>query len=131
MTVRVFKTSILLSILYIIQFIIAPLLFPIYYPNSNEATWFLFISYLVFIVIGMRVVSMNLLDWFIGDILYLCLVFIYSGHGAYLTEFNNDISYRGIVIIILFIIMFILELTFSLLFKYMGRHWGKEQSDEL
>ena len=69
-------------ILYIICFLILPNVFTNFYPRSNEATCLFFAMHIVITFLFMMFCSMKMRYYLISDVIYLILMFIYSG-GAY------------------------------------------------
>lgn len=76
--------------LYTVQFLILPRIFPLFFIQgtvfvniSNEASFMYWFSTLFTTVFCAKVISINLLDWMLGDIAYLVLTCIYSANGAY------------------------------------------------
>jgi len=80
---KLFYVLIALTFLYMIQFLIAPALFPEFYPQSNEAI-IMFLSLMLFVeIIGMFIISDHLVHWLLGDLIYMMLMIIYHAEGAY------------------------------------------------
>ncbi len=79
-----------MAVLYVIQFIFAPLLFPRFFPRSNEAYAIFAVTLLIVTAIGFWKINDKLLPWVCADIVYFVLILIYPGKGAY------GIGMRGI-----------------------------------
>ncbi len=73
------KIIIIMVLLYIIDFVLVPLI----YPCWVNAEIILFPSLLIAFFVGMIMISNKLRYWFLGDILYIILVYIYHGRGLY------------------------------------------------
>ncbi|MDY4969720.1 MAG: hypothetical protein SO101_05600 [Lachnospiraceae bacterium] len=69
--------------LYILQFLVFPRLFPVYFRTSNESTAMYYISTAVVILAVSWIAEPGIVRWIAGDMIYLFLVFLYSSDGAY------------------------------------------------
>ena len=110
------RISIVLLLTYLLQFVIAPTLFPIYYPSTNESTAILFGSISVGALLGMIFLSDKYRYWLLCDIPYFLLMILYSHNGAYgigvvgIPIDGNQVYYdRGVAI---FLVLYIAVLTF-------------------
>ena len=76
------KIAISFIIIYIIQFLLFPLILPNYSYGDNSGTT-LFISINILVVLGMIYISNDLKYWFLSNFIYLFLIWIYPAQGAY------------------------------------------------
>lgn len=74
------KTIITMIILYSVQFLILPRFFT---TTGNEGWIGFFITTLLCVIVGIIFLSDKLILWFLGDFIYLILLFIYHPAGAY------------------------------------------------
>ncbi len=70
-------------LLYLIQFLLFPYLFPEAFPKSFLAFLLLISSFAVLIFAGMKWISVSMLHWLAGVIVYALLILQYSANGAY------------------------------------------------
>lgn len=79
-----FSLLLLIAVLiYGIQFMLLPELFPQYYPQSNEATALLLIPLLLFSTAGVLLFELKLWHWLGADLLLGLLLILYDGNGLY------------------------------------------------
>lgn len=78
-----FWLLILMVLLYLIQFIVFPRVFPYYFRISNEATWLFWSTHLLVALVAAIGISGNFVDWLFADFAYLALIAAYSADGAY------------------------------------------------
>lgn len=79
-----FSLLLLIAVLiYGIQFMLLPELFPRYYPQSNEATALLLIPLLLFSTAGVLLFELKLWHWLGADLLLGLLLILYDGNGLY------------------------------------------------
>ena len=69
----------IMTLLYVFEFIIVPFI-ELFWRDAEDLQY---ISSLIAFVIGMLFVTNKLRYWFLGDILYTILIFIYHKKGAY------------------------------------------------
>ena len=69
--------------MYAVDFLIAPVIFSNYYPAEDEAYFILYVSIFCISFIGMLKVSLCIIYWLIGDLLYCFMIFIYYPRDAY------------------------------------------------
>lgn len=89
---KVLEIIVLFLVLYVVQFFIMPNLLANYYPCTNEATIIYLFTVIISVVLGMFFISDKMFYWFIGNLFYFILVYIYSANGAY------GIGIRGITL---------------------------------
>lgn len=78
-------------IVYAIQFLLFPILFPQYYPTSNESTIILIAPLILFSVLfNVVITDIRKSDWIIVDMTYGTMIILYNGTGLY------GIGMRGI-----------------------------------
>ncbi|MEE1504353.1 MAG: hypothetical protein UGF89_08950 [Acutalibacteraceae bacterium] len=77
------KPIIFIIVLYVIHFIVSPLVFSDYFPSSNEASLIFIIPALLILVFAIYMVNDRILCWLTADLLYFILIMIYSANGAY------------------------------------------------
>lgn len=77
------KISSLMLLLYVIQFVLFPRITPQYYPKSNEASAIFVISCGTILALGTLAINAKIKHWIPADLIYIMLVLLYSGHGAY------------------------------------------------
>ena len=80
---KLIKILILMLIMYIIDFLIAPNVFKSQYPDDIGAGIIFYTSIIVSSIIGMIAISNNIVYYILGDILYYILILIYHPIGAY------------------------------------------------
>lgn len=80
---KLVQISILLIIMYVIDFLIAPNIFKSQYPNDIGATIIYYTSIIGSAIIGMILISNNILYWMVGDAFYCFLIFMYHPKGIY------------------------------------------------
>lgn len=92
------EAAFLMFLLYIIQFLVFPSLFPNYFRVSNEAVALYWISFALVVLIGnMKGVS-DIAAWFPGDALYLICVKIYSANGAYNVRLDEHYQLKWLLL---------------------------------
>ncbi len=84
------KNTAVMFAVYLIQFVLMPLLFPNYYPRSNESVVILLATLLTGFILGVFLGSRKIKFWILPDILYGLMIMVYSGSGLY------GIGLRGI-----------------------------------
>lgn len=110
---KLIKILILMLIMYIIDFLIAPNVFTNEYPDNTGSTIVLFTSIIVSTIIGMVIISNNIGYYILGDILYYILIFIYHPEGAYgiglvgilIREYRKEAAPLDIAILIIFLLI--------------------------
>ena len=120
---KLIKILILMLIMYIIDFLIAPNVFKSQYPNDIGARTILYTSIIVSSIIGMIAISNNIVYYILGDILYYILIFIYHPRGVYgigwdgifPRVYNEEIIPFQIAIIIIFLL--IVQIVISIVVK--------------
>ena len=80
---KIVKILIVMLLSYLTQFVIAPAIFPIYFPSSNESTGILFGAIGIGTLFGMIFISDKLRYWICCDIPYFLLMILYSNNGMY------------------------------------------------
>ena len=80
---KLIQITILLIVIYLIDFIIAPNILKSQYPNDIGAAIIYYVSIIGSAIIGMIVVSNNIFYWIVGDIVYCLLIFLYHPKGIY------------------------------------------------
>ena len=121
-------TVITFIMLYILQFFLFPKIASRYFPLSNEVMVFLYGSLAIVIVLVELWMKINIKHWFIGDLVYLLLIFIYHGRGLYgiglwgfftQTQYYFSIAVASIIVIAIYIV--IIEIMAKLLFAFFRR----------
>jgi hypothetical protein len=79
----IFTVLITELIIYAVQFRAAPLLFPQYFPSSNEAFGIQAISTAIITLIAVNFSKPKAFHWIFGALLYAALILIYMPPGAY------------------------------------------------
>lgn len=69
--------------LYVIQFLVIPMLLPNYFPRSNNAIVIFLITSLVASVAAVVFITSRLKDLWIADLLYGCIICVFNGNGKY------------------------------------------------
>lgn len=69
--------------LYSLLFLLLPLLFPHWFPQSNEATAVLLILTALFSTAGVLLLDLKLWHWLCADMLFGLWIAIYDGEGLY------------------------------------------------
>lgn len=69
--------------LYIIQFLVIPMLLPDYFPRSNNATVIFLITSVIASTVAVAFISNRLRYLFIADLVYGCLICIFNSTGKY------------------------------------------------
>ena len=95
------RTAILMFILYVIQFLVFPRLFPNYYRVSNEATALYWLSFAVIVAVGVIKGSDHIIDWIPGNILYLICMKIYSAGGAYNVQLDGLHRMNSLILLLM------------------------------
>ncbi|MDO4413569.1 MAG: hypothetical protein Q4C20_00680 [Erysipelotrichaceae bacterium] len=95
------RTAILMFILYVIQFLVFPRLFPNYYRVSNEATALYWLSFAVVVTVGVIKGSDHIIDWIPGNILYLICMKIYSAGGAYNVQLDGLQRMNSLILLLM------------------------------
>ncbi|NLK94147.1 MAG: hypothetical protein GX275_02985 [Clostridiales bacterium] len=117
------KIIILLIIMYVIDFIIAPNIFKSQYPNNDGAALIYYGSIIGSAIIGMFMISNFLGYWIIGDIIYCLLIYLNHPKGIYGIGMSGifDRKYREDTVLfhifIQFAILLIIQIIISVLVK--------------
>lgn len=69
--------------LYVIQFLGIPMLFPNYFPRSNNATVIFLVTSIIASVAAVVWISNRLRYLFMADLVYGCLICIFNSTGKY------------------------------------------------
>mgnify|MGYP001083457063 CR=1 FL=1 len=129
-----FKIVIAVVVLYLIQFVIAPRIWPQYYPSSNEATGILFGLITVCSFLEIVFISSKMQYLFLGDMLYVVLMLLYTNHGAYgigmvgigldgntvRYEYSASFLFLAVILAVTLCIQFLLWCIFKLFHKIFG-----------
>lgn len=107
------KAVVLMTILYAIQFLIFPRVFPNYFRISNEATALYWISFTAAVLVGIRLKADHIIDWIPGNIIYLICMKTYSANGAYNAQLDEP---RRIKWLIVYILIYMAEFIILQLF---------------
>ena len=76
--------SVLMNVaVYVLQFVVMPVLVPKYFPQSNEAYLFFGITVVVASVLSVFILKLKIHHLLVADIVYILLIIIYSSNGAY------------------------------------------------
>lgn len=67
---------------YIMQFVVLPKCFPVYYPTTNESVAFMWIPMIVFLIVVNIIMDVKIGMWALADAVYVILINIYN-NGAY------------------------------------------------
>lgn len=114
------KVAASLLLLYFLQFIVAPFLFPIFYPSTNESTGILFGSIALCSLLGMIFISTKLRHWLLCDIPYFLLMILFSNNGAYgiglagIPIDGNEVYYNRSVSIYLVLLIAVVTIILQL-----------------
>lgn len=88
--------SVLMNVaVYLLQFVVVPVLVPKYFPKSNEAYLFFGITVVVASAFSVFVLKYKIRHLLVADIVYILLIIIYSSNGAYGIGMNG-ISLDGL-----------------------------------
>lgn len=96
--------AIVMLLVYLFQFIIIPGIFPYYYNVSNEATALYLLTITVAVIICCLITT-KLIDWIVGDFLYLFFIFFYTSNGAYGIKLSEYSHLSNILIESLYILL--------------------------
>ena len=80
---KLIQITILLIIMYVIDFIISPNIFKSQYPNDIGAAVIYYASIIGSAIIGMIIISNNIFYWIVGDIAYCVLIYLYHPKAIY------------------------------------------------
>lgn len=69
--------------LYIIQFLVIPMLFPNYFPRSNNATVIFLVTSIIGSVVAITFITSRLKDLWKADLFYGCMLCLFNGNGKY------------------------------------------------
>ena len=89
---KVVQMACMFWVIYLIQFILMPMIFSAYYPRSNEATFIFLIPIGIVALLGVCYVKANLWQCVLADLCYALCMCIYHGEGFY------GIGLRGIAL---------------------------------
>ena len=84
-TMNKFKLPFLIGcvvVTYILQFVVMPKCFPVYYPTTNESVAIMWVPMIVFLIVVNIVMDVKIGMWAIADAVYVVLMNIYN-NGAY------------------------------------------------
>lgn len=107
-------------VLYVVQFIVIPMIFPQYYPRSNNAYCIYMITFCIICICGIFITNKKIINWLMADAFYVILIIMYSNNGAYgiglkgisldglQSSFSQSVLY--IDVCILFVVLFVLQL---------------------
>ena len=70
-------------LIYLLQFVVFPFLLPDCYPNNNESTLIMFVTFFVGFILGFCLITKKIRYWILPDIFYCLMVLLYSGKGLY------------------------------------------------
>ena len=70
-------------IIYVLQFLLFPILFPNFSSGTNEASALFIVPLVAFFVFVNVLSDVNIVRWAIADIIYCILIVIYNGQGLY------------------------------------------------
>ena len=111
---KLIQIIILLIVMYVIDFLIAPNIFKSQYPNDIGAVIIYYVSIIGSAAIGMIVISNNIFYWMVGDVFYCFLIFMYHPKGIYgiglsgimvRRYIESDVPFHILVQFILFIVI--------------------------
>lgn len=111
---KLIQIIILLIVMYVIDFLIAPNIFKSQYPNDIGAVIIYYVSIIGSAAIGMIVISNNIFYWMLGDVFYCFLIFMYHPKGIYgiglsgimvRRYIESDVPFHILVQFILFIVI--------------------------
>lgn len=77
------KCSVCFVGLYVIQFLVIPMLFPNYFPRSNNATAIFLITSVLASAVAILFITNQLRYLFVADLLYGCLICVFNSTGKY------------------------------------------------
>jgi len=104
-------------ILYVLQFLIIPLLYSKVFGRRNEATAVLCITTVIITLIAMIAFSDKMRFWLLGLIFYTTLIFLYAPEGAYgvglrgldldgmHSYYDYSTRYIGIAIVVIWVLI--------------------------
>ena len=116
---KLIQIIILLIVMYVIDFLIAPNIFKSQYPNDIGAVIIYYVSIIGSAAIGMIVISNNIFYWMVGDVFYCFLIFMYHPKGIYGIGLSGIMVRRYIEsdvpfhILIQFILFMVIQLIIS------------------
>ena len=116
---KLIQIIILLIVMYVIDFLIAPNIFKSQYPNDIGAVIIYYVSIIGSAAIGMIVISNNIFYWMLGDVFYCFLIFMYHPKGIYGIGLSGIMARRYIEsdvpfhILIQFILFMVIQLIIS------------------
>ncbi|MBU5488354.1 hypothetical protein KQI77_09445 [Clostridium sp. MSJ-8] len=116
---KLIQIIILLIVMYVIDFLIAPNIFKSQYPNDIGAVIIYYVSIIGSAAIGMIVISNNIFYWMLGDVFYCFLIFMYHPKGIYGIGLSGIMVRRYIEsdvpfhILIQFILFMVIQLIIS------------------
>lgn len=111
---KLIQIIILLIVMYVVDFLIAPNIFKSQYPNDIGAVIIYYVSIIGSAAIGMIVISNNIFYWMVGDVFYCFLIFMYHPKGIYgiglsgimvRRYIESDVPFHILVQFILFIVI--------------------------
>lgn len=105
---RIIRGVILMLLLYIVQFLLFPQIFPNYYRISNEATTLYWISFAFVVFVGAWSGLKSIIDWLPGNLWYLVCIGVYSANGAYNAQLDEHYKIK---LILLTALIYMLELV--------------------
>lgn len=73
----------IITMIYLLQFLLLPSLLPQYYPTSNEATFIFIVPLVIFSIIAPCYYDLKFIEWLLIDSFYTCLILFYHGKGIY------------------------------------------------
>ena len=117
------KIAIAMLVLYLMHFTVFPKLFAKYYSVSNECIALYWISSIIFYTFLICSVQQKILDWVMGDFVYVIMTAIYTANGAYGFVISKFHRLAPIVlgIIVEFFILIIVQGIITILIKMLKK----------
>lgn len=129
---EILQTILAFVVMYLLQFIVFPLILPNYYPSSNNALVIYFLCNICLCFVLELVITKKFGYWLLGSFVYMLLMIAYHGKGLYeiglvgIIDKYYDFSYALICVVFFEIYFVVIAFLCKLLCYVTGRLKNKK-----